>query len=80
LKETFTLFIDPLIISPSKSKLIKTFLSHSMQNEWVVESRCTHHMNKDSSLFTSLNKVEERNIYVVNDFCLNIVGQGDVSC
>jgi hypothetical protein len=37
-------------------------------------------MDKDASLFTSLNEAKERKIYVVDDFSLNIVGQGDVSC
>jgi hypothetical protein len=54
-------------------------LSHSMKNEWVVDSRCPHNMVKHSSLFTSLNKVEERKIYVFDGFTLDIVGQGDVS-
>jgi hypothetical protein len=31
-------------------------LSHSMQNEWVVDYRCTHHMENDASLFMRLNK------------------------
>jgi hypothetical protein len=37
-------------------------------------------MDKDASLFTSLDEVVERKIYVVDDFSLDIVGQGDVSC
>jgi hypothetical protein len=37
-------------------------------------------MAKDASLFTSLNEAKERKIYVVDDFSLDIVGQGDVSC
>jgi hypothetical protein len=36
-------------------------------------------MAKDASFFTSLNEVEERKIYVVNDFSLDISSQGDVS-
>jgi hypothetical protein len=51
-----------------------------VQNEWVVDSGCTHHMAKDASLFTSLDKVVERKIYVVDDFSLDIVGHGDVPC
>jgi hypothetical protein len=55
---------------------VKTFqalLSHSAQNEWVVDYGCTHLMDKDVSLFTSLDEAKERNIYVVDDFSLNIV-------
>ena len=36
-------------------------------------------MDKDASLFMSLIEVKERNIYVVDDFFLDIVGQGDVT-
>jgi hypothetical protein len=43
----------------------QTLLSHSTQNEWIVDSRCTHYMAKDDSLFMSLNEFEERNIYVL---------------
>jgi hypothetical protein len=52
--------------------------SHYAHNEWVFESGCTHHMDKHAFLFTSLNKVEERKIYVIDDFSLNISGHGDV--
>jgi hypothetical protein len=58
----------------------QALLSHTMQNEWVVDSRCTHHMAKDASLFTSLDKVVEWKIYVADDFSLDIVGHGDVPC
>jgi hypothetical protein len=36
-------------------------------------------MSMDDSMFTLLNKSEERNIYVSNEFSLNIVAQGEVS-
>jgi hypothetical protein len=52
----------------------QSLLSHSMQNKLVVESRCTHHMDNDSSFFTSLNEAEERNIYIADDFALDIAG------
>ena len=58
----------------------QALLSHSVQKKWVVDSECTHHMAKDSSLFTSLDEAKERKIYVVDDFSLDIIGQGDVSC
>jgi hypothetical protein len=51
-----------------------------MQNEWVVDSGCTHHMDKDASLFTWLYEAKERKIYVVDDFAMDVVGQGDVAC
>jgi hypothetical protein len=55
-------------------------LSHSAQNEWVVESGCTHHMAKDTSLFMWLDEAKERKIYVAHDFSLDVACQGDVSC
>jgi hypothetical protein len=36
-------------------------------------------MDKNASLFTRLNKFESK-IYFANDFSLDVVGQGDVSC
>jgi hypothetical protein len=55
-------------------------LSHSMQNEWMVDFGCTHHMAKDASLFTWLDEAKERKIFVVDDFSLDVSRQGDVSC
>jgi hypothetical protein len=54
------------------------FLSHYAHNEWVVDSGCTHHMAKYVSLFMSLDKVVERNIYVVEYFSLDVSSHGDV--
>jgi hypothetical protein len=45
-----------------------------------VDSGCTHHMAKDATLFMRLNKDEESRIYVVDDFSLDVVVQGDVAC
>jgi len=53
-------------------------MSHSTQNDWVVDSGCTHHMDKDSSLFMRLNKDKDSKIYVVDDFSMDFVGQGDI--
>jgi hypothetical protein len=49
-------------------------MSHTMNNEWVFDSGCTHHMVKDSTLFMILNKYEESRIYLVDDFSLDVVG------
>jgi hypothetical protein len=56
------------------------FISHTTQNEQVVDFGCTHQMDKDASLFTYLDKYVEQKNYVVNYFSLNIVGCGDVPC
>jgi hypothetical protein len=50
-----------------------------MQNEWVVNSWCTHHMTKDASLSTWFDEDKEKKIYVLDDFSLDVVGQGDVT-
>ena len=42
------------------------------KNEWIVDSGCTHHMAKDSSLFSSLNISMEKNIDVANYFSIDI--------
>jgi hypothetical protein len=50
----------------------QALLSHSTQNEWVVEFGCTHHMAKDFSLFMWLNEAKEMKIYVGDDFSLDV--------
>jgi len=37
-------------------------------------------MAKDDSLFMSLYEAKERKIYVAEDFSVDIVSQGDVTC
>ena len=37
-------------------------------------------MDEDASLFSYLHTTIEKNIYVANDFALDIVGHGDVAC
>jgi hypothetical protein len=49
-----------------------------MQNEWVVNFGCTHHLDKDASLFMWLDEAKERKIYITRDFALDFVSQGDV--
>jgi hypothetical protein len=56
----------------------QSLMSHTAKNEWVVDSGCTHHMEKDSTFFTRFNEAGESRIYVAGDFSLNVVGQGDV--
>lgn len=36
----------------------------------MVDSRCTRHIVKDASLFSSLNNVVEEKIFVVDDYHL----------
>ena len=54
--------------------------AHTAQNEWAIHSSCTNHMAKDASLFSSLDKDDEYNIPLTDDFALDIVRHGDVPC
>jgi len=45
-----------------------------MQNEWVVNSWCTHHMTKDASLSTWFDEDKEKKIYVLDNFSLDVAG------
>jgi hypothetical protein len=36
--------------------------AHTSQNEWIVNSGCTHHMAKDVSLFSSLSEATKKNL------------------
>ena len=54
--------------------------AHTSKNEWVVDSSFTHHMVKDAPLFSSRNIVVENNIYVADDFSLDITEHGDIPC
>ena len=56
-------------------------LKHCMltpKNEWVVESNCTHHMENNASLLSSLDMDTKKKIYVADDFSLKIIGHGDI--
>lgn len=46
----------------------------------MVDSRCTRHIVKDASLFSSLNNVVEEKIFVVDDYALIVVGCGRNEC
>ena len=58
----------------------QALLDQTSQNEWVVDSSCTHHMAKDTSFFSSPDFALEKEIFVADDFALDIVGHGDVAC
>ena len=58
----------------------QALLANTSQNEWVVESGCIHHMAKDGSLFSSFDNDVEKQIFMVDDFAVNIVSHGCVAC
>ena len=55
-------------------------MHHTTHNEWVVDLGCTNYMENNATLFMRLNKDDESIIYVDDDFYLDVVGQGDVTC
>lgn len=58
----------------------QAFHDHMLKNEWFVDSGCTHHMEKDASLFSSLDTTVEKKIYVADEFSLDIARHGDIPC
>ena len=54
--------------------------AHTNKTEWIVDSGCTHHMEKDASLLASLSGAPEEKIYVIDDYTLTIYRNGDVEC
>jgi len=55
----------------------QVFLTHTSNNDWVINYGCIYHMAKDSSLFSLLDKVVVQNIYVDDDLSLDIDSNGD---
>ena len=58
----------------------QALLDHNSQNEWVVDVGFTHHLAKDASVFSSSDIVAEKKTYVVDDFSLDLIDHGDVTC
>jgi hypothetical protein len=55
-------------------------LAQDSLDEWLIDFGFTHHMVKHASLFSSLNVSTKNNIYVANDFGLDIIVHGDIPC
>lgn len=69
--------VDDFIFNVGTSQAL---LAQTSMNEWVVDSSCTHHMDKDGSLLSPFDNVVENKIFVAGNFALNIVGHGDIAC
>jgi hypothetical protein len=77
-------------VVPSTSRLVdavtfnvitsQALYSHTSNIEQVGDSSCTHHMEKDTSLFSSLNMATKNNIFVVDYFSLDVTRYGDIPC
>lgn len=62
------------------SKLFKCCILTRQRMNGLLNFGCTHHMMKDASLFSSLDMDIEKNIYVVDDFTLDITGNSEIPC
>lgn len=72
--------VDLHTIEPFMSTLHKHYMPTPHNSEWIVDSRCTHYMANDASLFSSLSEVAEYQIDVASDYALTVAGISDVKC
>ena len=90
LEEKVKIFEGGVVVVHETSILVDDFnlnlrnsqalLAQNSQNEWVDDSGCTHHMAKDSSLFSFVDTTSKNNIYVADDFSLETTSRSDVTC
>jgi hypothetical protein len=50
--------------------------STSSSNEWLINSRASHHMVMDKTIFSSLNDFSTKKIFVGADRSLSVIGFG----
>lgn len=43
-------------------------------NEWLIDFRASHHMTKDKTIFYPLNECNIKQIFVVDDKSLSVIG------
>ena len=56
------------------------FHAHTSRNEWVVNFGFTHNMEKDASLFSSLDTATKKKISMADDFSLDIIVHVHIPC
>lgn len=69
--------IDDFTFNVGMSQVL---LAHTSQNEWVVNSSWTHHMDKDAYMFSFLDIARENMIYIVYESAIDTTSDGDVTC
>ena len=88
LEEKFKHLEDSALIENSTNRTYENYTfyvstsqelhAHTNQNEWIMDYGCTHHIEKDASNLSSLSGSHEEKIYVVDNYSLTIIGNGDV--
>ena len=54
--------------------------STSSSDEWLIDSGACYHMDKDKSIFSTLNECNTNKIFVGDDKFLSVVGYGTDGC
>jgi hypothetical protein len=52
--------------------------STSSFDEWIIDSRASYHMDKEKSIFSTLNECNTKKIFVGDDRSRSVVGSGTV--
>ena len=52
--------------------------SSSTQNEWIIDSGASYHMDKDQSIFSTMHECNTKQIFVGDDRSLSVVGSRTV--
>ena len=55
-----------------------TASSFSTSNEWLIDSGASYHMAKDQAIFSTMHECNTKQIFVVDDRSLSVVGLGKV--
>jgi hypothetical protein len=55
-----------------------SFNATSSYDEWLIDSDASYHMAKDKARFSFLNECNTKQIFVVDDISLSVVGSGTV--
>ena len=52
--------------------------SSSTSNEWLIDYGASYHMAKDQAIFSTMHECNTKQIFVVDDRYLSVVGSGTV--
>ena len=55
-----------------------TASSSSTSNEWLIHSRAPYHMAKDKAIFSTMHECNTKQIFVVVDRSLSVIGSGTI--
>jgi len=69
--------LDSFSSSPSKPHALFAMACQT-KNEWILDSRASHHMANNMNLFSSLDDCRTRHIFVTNSSPLDVVATGTI--